>query len=362
MKLVHCLSAPHIGGIERLVIELAIHQKNNGLDVSIMLDSREGAFYEYLVEQQISLIDSGVTGGFDFNLSTYKQLKKKFKKFDIVHLHSFSTLLHFSASKSGVKIVYTIHGLSKGVRKENKLKYWFRELMKECFLNKVDILIANSNYTLNLAKQHYKLKNTSSICILNGIRLPESSSVSVQTDKEFTIGLISRFIKRKGVDRLVKAFKEYKDLGGEGRLILVGDGVEFKNIQELVSKLELIQDVNLVGYSTEVDKYYRQFDLCVFPSEKEPFGLVAVEAYLHGKSVLALNDSGGLKEVVHPIEPENVLNDIDSLAERLLYWSKNRELLHANADKRLNYAKKNFSIERMANDYLSVYKKQLSKN
>ena len=50
MKLLHCLNTPKIGGIERLVIHLAVEQKSKGIDVTIMLDSIDGAYYKIIIE------------------------------------------------------------------------------------------------------------------------------------------------------------------------------------------------------------------------------------------------------------------------------------------------------------------------
>lgn len=355
MKLLHCLSSPHIGGIERLVIELAIAQHQNGIAVSIMLDTREGLYYEYLKKQSIPLLDSGIKNGFDFNYQTYRQLKQQFKAFDIVHLHSFSPILSMATKNSDTKTIYTIHGLSKGIRKENKIKYLLRESLKKYYLNTVDVFVANSNHTLSLAKKHYKLQNTKSLCILNGIKLPESSNSIDDSNNEFIIGLVSRFTKRKRIDRMIHAFKKYKESGGEGKLVLVGDGSEFSAIQGMIKDFDLVESVDFVGYRTNVEDYYNAFDLVVHPSDNEGFGLIAVEAYLKGKAILAFNDSGGLKEVVSPLEPENIVSTVDDMAKRLLYWSRNRSLLQSNSDKRKRYATENFSVERMADDYLKVY-------
>ena len=359
MKLLHCLSSPHVGGIERLVIELAIEQRRVGIDVSIMLDTREGLYYEYLKNQNIPLLDSGIKGALDFNYKTYRQLKQVFKAFDIVHLHSFSPIRLIALVHSRVKAIYTIHGLSKGIREESKVKYLLRESIKTHYLNKVDVAVANSNYTLSLAKKHYGLKKTKSLCILNGIKLPELTTKLNKLNDEFTIGLTSRFTKRKRIDRLVSAFKKYLKAGGAGKLILVGDGAEFNTIKSMVNNLELAEKVEMVGYVSNVKEYYDQFDLCVFPSQEEPFGLVAVEAYLQGKAVLAFNASEGLKEVIEPLEPDNIVHTIDELSSRLLFWSKNRDQLQENASKRKAYAAKNFSVERMNNDYLNVYRELL---
>ena len=144
--------------------------------------------------------------------------------------------------------------------------------------------------------------------------------------------------------------------GGLGELILVGDGDTFEYVNKLVTSEGLNNRIKLLGYKSNVTEFYEKFDVCVFPSEKEPFGLVAVEAYLSGKPVLVFSDSGGLKEIIEPIEPENIVEDEKALANRLLYYSENKHLMFEKANERVRYAKNNYSIQRMANEYYDVYK------
>lgn len=356
MKLVHCINSPHIGGIERLVIELAIEQKKQGIDVSIMLDTKKGQYFKYLLAQKIPIIDSRIKGGFDISLATYKNLKRVFNTFQIVHLHSFSPIRSIAAKSSEAKVIYTIHGLSKGVRKENILKYTIREALKKYWLNKVDYFIANSESTLAKAKLHYGLKKTRSIAILNGISIKSSIPADfLNCETDFTIGMVSRFTPRKRIDRLINAFKMFLDKGGIGQLVLVGDGINFFEIKQQVKTLNLENQVSLTGYSNEVDKYYRKFHVCVQPSDNEGFGLVAVEAYIYGLPIIAFSDSGGLKEVVTPLEPENVVETEKELAERLIWYFTHIAKIRENSGKRKAYAQQNFSIGRMERDYFKIY-------
>ena len=356
MKVLHCINSPHIGGIERLVIELAIAQKKQGIEVSIMLDSRKGQYYEYLLNQDIPLLDSGIKGGFDFNFRTYKNLQRQFQHFDLLHLHSFSSIRSLAVKASKIKTIYTIHGLSKGIRKENGLKIFARETFKKHLLNKVDVLVANSQYTLSLAKEHYGLLKVKSLIILNGIKLPGNTIEHNETNSVFTIGLVSRFTSRKRIDRLVNAFEQYKLKNGQGKLVLVGDGTTFAAIKKQVSHSKYLKDIRLTGYKENVQDYYKKFDVLVFPSEAEPFGLVGVEAYIHGKPVLAFSDSGGLKEVIKPLEPENIVDNEEQLANRMLFYEQHQNMVMDKAKDRINYAKINFSIKRMERNYYDIYK------
>lgn len=358
MKIIHCLNSPHIGGIERLVIDLAVEQKKKGLNVTIMLNSRKGQYYEYLEKYDIPIIDSNIESGFEFNPIKNKYLKQIFGRFDIIHLHSFSAIRNLAALNSGVNTVYTIHGLSKGIRNENIIKYYIRETLKKYFLNKVTILIANSNYTLKLAKKHYGLKKIITKVILNGVKIIKNKK-NIASKKELTIGLVSRFTTRKRIDRLINSFSLFKEMGGIGKLILVGNGSTFNIIKNKILNIKYSNDITLTGYKENVHEYYDKFNLVVHPSDNEGFGLVAVEAYMHGIPIIGFNDSGGLKEIIEPIEPENIVKDETHLAERMLYYLNNKNLISDNAEKRIAYAKNNFSIERMERDYFKVYNELL---
>ena len=103
----------------------------------------------------------------------------------------------------------------KAFEKKIRLNIILEKLLKSFCLNKVDVFIANSKYTLNLAKKHYGLQKVKSNVILNGINIENSENVNpLLIMKYFTIGLVSRFIHRKRIDRLIMAFKYFIEMGG----------------------------------------------------------------------------------------------------------------------------------------------------
>ena len=95
--------------------------------------------------------------------------------------------------------------------------------------------------------------------------------------------------------------------------------------------------------------------------KKEPFGLVGIEAYSYGKPVLVLKDSGGLKEIIEPIEPENIVENVKELALRLFYYENRIEIVNK-SNIRKSYVENNFSIDRMRKDYHRVYLRFLAIN
>lgn len=82
----------------------------------------------------------------------------------------------------------------------------------------------------------------------------------------------------------------------KSKLIMVGQGPEREVAEDLVAELGIEEKVLFLGESHEIDKVLSYSDLFLLPSEKESFGLAALEAMVNGVPVISTN-TGGLPEV-----------------------------------------------------------------
>src|SRR5690606_25351977 len=101
-------------------------------------------------------------------------------------------------------------------------------------------------------------------------------SVMAREDEKI-ITHISNFRKVKRIDDVLKIFhliqKKIKS-----KLVMVGEGPERQMAEELAVSLRIEEKVIFLGQSNEVDKILCFSDLFLLPSEKESFGLAALEA------------------------------------------------------------------------------------
>ena len=104
---------------------------------------------------------------------------------------------------------------------------------------------------------------------------------------------VGQLVRGKGVDLLLRALPLMR---GEFRLSVVGKGNDAAFLAKLASRLGLDGKVEFKGYCEDLEAEYGRCDLVVVPSRwQEPFGLVGVEAFAHGRPVVGF-DVGGIGE------------------------------------------------------------------
>ena len=81
------------------------------------------------------------------------------------------------------------------------------------------------------------------------------------------------------------------------KLIMIGDGPERANIESLTRSLCSLKDVMFIGKIPDVENVLHKADLFLLTSEKESFGLSALEAMASSVPVISSN-AGGLPELV----------------------------------------------------------------
>lgn len=103
-------------------------------------------------------------------------------------------------------------------------------------------------------------------------------------------------------------------------LIMVGDGPERFEAEEYAKSKKLQLQIKWVGNSTEIDRILCFTDLFLLPSEKESFGLAALEAMANKTPVISSN-TGGLPEVNEDGVTGFTSNvgDVDQMAQRAIH-------------------------------------------
>lgn len=175
--------------------------------------------------------------------------------------------------------------------------------------------------------------------------------------------IITHVSNMRPVKRIMDIIKIFEIVQNEvpSVLIMVGDGPERAEAEKFARSRKLQLSIKWLGNSTEIDRVLCFSDLFLLPSEKESFGLAALEAMANRTPVISSN-TGGLPEV-----NENGLTgftsnvgDVAEMAQNAIKLLKDDAVL--NQFKNSAFAKAGqFDINLIVPQYEELYKKVLEK-
>jgi glycosyltransferase involved in cell wall biosynthesis len=151
------------------------------------------------------------------------------------------------------------------------------------------------------------------------------------SEETIVMGAVKSLSYKYGNDKVIRAFKIVKEKLPEYKLklLLVGDGILLKELENLVSELNIRDDVKFIGHvpHSEVPIYHNMIDIHIYPSNWESFGVSNLEAASCQKVQVASN-IGGFKEILNDgvdsflVDP----NSIEEISSKLILLITNKEL------------------------------------
>jgi glycosyltransferase involved in cell wall biosynthesis len=140
--------------------------------------------------------------------------------------------------------------------------------------------------------------------IYDGVELPAAAIVERQQARkrwdvngETLLGCVAQFVPGKGQELLIRSFPSVLKQIPNCRLLLIGDGPERANLEQLARTLGVAPRVTFAGFIEDVAPAYEALDLFLFPAVNEGLGTSLLVAMSYGLPVAAVA-SGGVPEVV----------------------------------------------------------------
>ena len=291
------------------------NQKNNILHISRTMDigGAERIVYQLSsdLKDEFDSVHVASTGGL-WESELAAQGIQHHKILDIDSKNPVTVLkllfsIHQIIKQKGITIVHTHH----------RMAAFYIRLLKLVHPKLIHVYTAHNVFKDKLPLYGFALKNAKSVAvgeavnknlkedvgitdsrvIYNGVVLKETDE---QVDEIISydgikLGCIARLSEQKGLTYLLDAMSllTVKDI----RLFIVGDGELRNELENKVKELHLQDSVTFLGYRKDIVECINSFDFCVLPSVFEGFGLVAIEAFMNSKTLVA-TDIPGLNEVV----------------------------------------------------------------
>jgi N-acetyl-alpha-D-glucosaminyl L-malate synthase BshA len=178
-------------------------------------------------------------------------------------------------------------------------------------------------------------------------------------DNEKVVIHVSNFRAVKRVQDVVTTFALIAS-HVPAKLLLVGDGPEMSVVSKLVCSLGIRDKVRFLGKQENLEELYSISDLMLLLSEKESFGLVALEGMACGVPCIGTN-VGGIPEVITDGESGFVceLGDIESIASKGIEILTNEPLHQKFSTNSIITAKTRFSAQQIVSQYEDIYQSLL---
>jgi glycosyltransferase involved in cell wall biosynthesis len=167
-----------------------------------------------------------------------------------------------------------------------KLVEVYNRIERKC-LNSMDLIIANSNYTKRLYQSYgFKVNKV----IYPPVDTKRFKNCHKNEGKYFLF--VGRLLPHKRPDIPLKVFAKIKN----EKLVIVGDGPLRKLVKYYSKKFANISYLGSVS-DQKLKKLYSGCKAVIYLTEKEPFGIVPIEANSCGKPAIVSNE-GGLPETI----------------------------------------------------------------
>ena len=232
---------------------------------------------------------------------------------DVIHAQHV-WLLSWLAVKTGVPCVITAHGTDlMGYQQGVRFQHYANEAAAGA---KRIITISNDND--KLVREIFPECAEKTVFMRNGYdperfypepftaeQIRYTFDIRLKKKLVFFAGKLARF---KGVDVLLEAARLYEcEHPDEILTLLAGDGELTDQLKKQAEDF-MLGGVHFLGHLdiSQLRGLYSMADVCVVPSRREPFGLVAIEALACGAPVIATNQ-GGLPDIIN--------DDIGALVE-----------------------------------------------
>lgn len=260
-------------------------------------------------------------------------------QYDFIHCHTpiGSVIGRLAAHKTHTPVIYTAHGFHffTGAPMKNWLLYYPVERLLSRW---TDVLITINNEDYERAKKKFYMKRLVKIPGV-GINLEKYGCVSITREEkrkamgisEDTIVLLSvgELIERKNHETIIRAMAQLQNQSGiRTKYLIAGKGALETEYRKLISELHLEQEVELLGFRTDVSELCAASDIFIFPSFQEGLPVALMEAMASGLPCI-VSDIRGNRDLI-----SNGEGGFHVACKDISGWAANIALLEADQELR----------------------------
>lgn len=363
---------PTVGGSGVVATELGKLLAERGHIVHFITSDmpfRLGKFYKniYYHEVEINSYDVFRYPPYDLSLASRMAEVAQTEQLDVLHVHyaiphSISAYLAKQMVGDKLKVVTTLHGTDITVLGYDRS---LSDIIR-FGIEQSDVVTAVSQDLINQTKQLLKIEKPIEK-VYNFIDRREyfphdmtDYRQELAPNGEKILIHVSNFRPVKRVQDVVRIFHKVREKF-PAKLLFIGEGPDTSIARQLVADLGLTDEVRFLGKQENLAFIYSLADILLLTSEKEAFGLVALEAMACGLPVVGTT-AGGIPEVVQDgvtgfLQP---IGDIEGMAQKVIQLLTDNSLYDLFSKNSIDRAYHEFCQEKITSQYEQIYERLCS--
>lgn len=339
----------------------ALYYQNKGIEVKVV------TFFDHYSEENAKEVDTVILpkllpGKLSYFTSVFA-LRKVLKSFkpDILHAHYVSSYGFIGALANYKPYYISVWGRDIF---QFPLQNNINKSIVTYTLKKADVICSTSHI---MAKETNKYTDKAIPVTPFGVDMNKFKPIAgLKNENILTIGTVKALSDKYGISDLIHAFARIYSVQKQTRLLIVGDGPQRAEYEELTKALGIDSVTTFTGRvpNNEVPTYINQMDVFAVPSteDSESFGVAAVEAMACGVPPVVSN-VGGLPEVVIEGHTGFVVpkENPEKLAESMSILLLDREKRMKMGMSGIDHVKAHYNWTDNAEGMLMLYDKTLKK-
>ncbi|WP_138492936.1 N-acetyl-alpha-D-glucosaminyl L-malate synthase BshA [Paenibacillus pinistramenti] len=358
---------PSLGGSGVVATELGKLLAEQGHEVHFISHSvpfRLGAFNKNIYYHEVEVTDYYVFRYPPYDLSLANKMAQvaKREKLDVLHVHyavphAVCAFLAKQMVGDKLKVVTTLHGTDITViAQDESLKDLIRLAINEsdAVTSVSNDLIRETRELLDISRDIDLTYNFVDKRVYYPRDVKELRKEFASSDEKIMMH-VSNFRPVKRVCDVVDVFDRVsRQL--PARLLFVGEGPDLPKIQYKIRQMGLEDKVHFLGKQDEIAQVISLADVLLLPSEKESFGLVALEAMACGVPTIG-SVAGGIPELVKHGSTGYLapIGDTAAMAEYALKLLSNESLAAEFRAACIKRAEAEFSSSAITKQYEQIY-------
>lgn len=365
LDIAHVVENLERGGLERMVIDLAIAQRAAGHRPRVACLFAPGALADELRGQGVEVFACHKAAGLD--LGAVRRLRAWLQAVPdaVVHTHNANAHYHSVAASLGMpvsRLLNTRHGMG-AVQPRSRGEWLYRRSMW-----RTDVVVAVCEAARARFADQGVRPRARLLAVPNGIRVETFAAANAERRAALRnvlglapgtriIGTVGRLNPVKDQATLLQAFARVHAEAADTALVLVGDGALHAELQAQAGASGAGEAVHFLGDRGDVRQLLQGFDVFALSSRSEGYSMALLEACASGLPIVA-TDVGGNREIV--ADERNGLivpaADATALASALLGLLRDPARAQRLGTAGRDWALREASVQAMAARYETLYR------